>query len=950
MSPTKKRSARYGLIAVALATLIVFCTPLLVSSGVRFWIWWQAREQKLTCTVDKIEAPFLRPVELRGLHVSSNSALRFDLTVTHMTVSLNLRSMLLRTRGRAIAAVTADDVRGALHRNQAGNLISERGWNTLQKSLPGALSVARLNLRVEDGPTVVVLRDAFLNVSEIETGRFGATEITISSPFFRQTFAGLRGATNWQNDRLTIAGLSLARGLDLQSITADLSHLSKEHIGLDVDVDAFGGKIRANVSNEWRAQQRNWIMAGAATDISLEQTSQALGFTDRLTGKIHACKFTFRGDPRDPIQATASLWVELTQLSWQNRAADVIMLGAALYNRQIQLQQLYVKQKNNQLTLNGEAGFAAKAFDWFNPDFRGTISASIGNLGDFASLFGANAGDFGGEVAVEGTMNAGDRKIGGHIEATGKALSIFKTPVDTLAAKLNLTPAALEIEQLELHRQNSFVRGQGKLELAKEHSYSGNATIAAENMADYLRFLPLPWRELVTSGAVNGDWTGTGKTGSHSGTFRLGGRGLHFSRPTGLVPFAAEVQADYSPGSVFFRQAHFANDHFSLNGFVTIAGNYLQLQAIALDLNGKPKLRGNAFLPMSLSKIASGSSISAAIDQSQKVDVDLSVDPTDLGELSAALMNRPAASGTFATRLSIFGGVDALQGWADLHLRDFALPNDSARMSGDAEMRFSSGIMNTRSAVQFTGSSPIALEANTPVRMASLNEAIVTEPITLKADLPGVFLSRLPRWLSQDVFRDGILSGKIAFSGSLRKPSIAGDLQLTNGKLGITPLLFLSEASGRAAFKGETASIDFLNLAGDQIALSLQGELRFADLNALDLELLGNQAIVDLAPRRGGECINSIKVTPLPAGQPVIANIDRVSFHGGLFGKPWTISLTDHTIEPATDPVAMAAATRSFPLCGPYAAEGSALLLGCEPRIPPKVEVARPRKKAKRSR
>jgi hypothetical protein len=950
MSLSKKRFVRYGLIAVALATLIVFCNPLLVATGVRCWVWWQARQQKLTCTIDRIDAPFLRPVELTGVHVSGTGALRFDLAATHMKVSLNLRSMLLRTRGRGIAAVTADEVRGELHRNQPGARISEHGWNTLHRSLPSALNIARLNLRVEDGPTIVILRDASLNVSEIETGRFNAAEFTISSPSFRQSFTGLRGGTNWQNDRLTIAGLTLVPGLDVQSITTDLSRLGKQHVGLEVDIDAFGGKIRANVSNEWRAQQRNWILAGAANDISLEQTSGALGFTDHLTGKMHACKFTFRGDPHDPIHATASLWMELTGLSWQRRAADVIMLGAALYNRQIQLQQLYVKQKNNQLTLNGEASFAAETFDWLNPDFRGTISASLGNLGDFASLFGASAGDFAGEMTVEGTMNAGDRKIGGHLNATGKALSLFKTPVDTLAARLNLTPTAFEIEELELHRQNSFVHGEGKVELAKEHSYSGHATITAENIAHYARLLPVPWSPLLSGGAVNGEWSGTGKAGSHSGTFLLTGRGLHLTRPAGLLPFNADLQADYSPGSIFFRQAHFANEHASLNGFVTVAQNFVQLQAVALDVNGKAKLRGNLFLPVAIAKIVSGNTIASTIDPGQKVDVDLSIDPTDLGELCAALSSQPLAAGTLATRLSIFGGVDALQGWADVHLRDFALANDAARASADGEMRFASGTMNAKSSIQFSGSSPVSLEANVPVRMSGLREAFVTGPVAMSADLPALFPNRLPRWLSHDFFQDGIVSGKIAFSGSLRKPSLSGDLQLMNGRLAATSSLFLNEAAGRIAFKGETASIDFLNLASQDAAISLHGDLGFADMNAIDIRLASNEPMVDLAPRRTGECISGIRFSELPAGPPVIANVDRVSFHGGLFGQPWSIALTDHRLAPAVGPADEAAATRSFPLCDSAAAEGSILQFGCEARVPPKTEVQRPRRKSKRSR
>ena len=944
---TKNRLLRYGFIAILAVAIVLVCTPVMVASGVRLWIWWQARQQKVTCTVEKIDAPFLRPVELRGIHVIGHGAIRIDLTAARARLTLNLRSILLRTRGRAIQTISAEDVRGEVHHNEPAPSISERSWNTLQKSLPENFSVDRLNLRVEDGATVVVLRDVSLTASEIEAGSFSAGEVMIMSPLFRQSFAGLRGGTTWRSDRLTIAGLSLARELDVQSITADLSHLSKEHIGLEFDVDAFGGKIRANVSNEWRSHHSSWNLVGSATDISLEQTSQSLGFTDQVKGMLHACKFTFRGDPQDPTQSTASLWTELTQLSWRNRAADVIMLGAALYNRQITLQQLYVKQGNNQLTLNGEAGFPAKAFDWFNPDFRGNISASISNLGAFVSLFGANAGDFAGEVSVEGTMNAGDRKIGGHITAAGKSLSVLKMPVDTFAAKLNLTATALEIEQLELHRQNDLLRGQGRMDLASAHAYSGNATLAVANVADYLPLLTAALGQVVTAGAINGDWAGNGKTDAHAGTFHLHGRGLRVAKPADLLPFNAELQADYSPGSIFFRQAHLANDHASLNGFVTVADKYFQLQAIALDVNGKPKLRGNVFVPLSISKVVSGARGADAIDHGQKVDVDISVEPADLGEISTALVGRNVVTGMFATRLSIFGGVDALQGWADLHARAFTAANDAARVSADAEMRFSSGTMDTKASAQFTGCGPITLEASLPVRVTPPGHAALGEPFSANLSFPAVILSRLPRYLSRDVFRDGILSGKLTMSGLTRRPIISGDVQLTNGKLGGPPVDF-TEASGRLAFKGQTASIDSLNLGNAETALSLHGKIGFADLNDLVLELAANQAIVDLAPRRAGECITGIKITPLPAGQPVVANIDRIALHGGLFGKPWSVALTDHQSEPGAKPADAAAPARSFPLCSGSKDDKSMLIFGCEPRLQPKPETPRPRKKSRR--
>ncbi len=946
MSLMHKRIWRYAFIAVLAAVLLLLTTPLLVARGVRLWIWWQARQLKLTCTVEKIDAPFLRPVELRGIHITGHTAGQIELSAARAGITLNLRSILLRTRGRAVQTLSVQDVRGEIHGNPSAAFFPERSWNSWQKALPENFRVDRLNLRVEDGATVVVLRELALSASEIEAGAFTAGEIMISSPLFRQSFSQLRGSTTWQGDRLTIAGLSLARGLDLQSLTADLSHLNKEQIGLEFDVDAFSGKIRANVSNEWRAGHSIWNVAGSATDISLKRTSESLGFTDQVNGILHACKFTFRGDPQDPASATASLWTELTQLSWRRRSADVIMLGAALYNRQIQLQQFYVKQGDNQLTLNGEAGFAAKTFDWFNPDFRGTISASISNLGAFASLFGANAGDFAGEIAVEGTMNAADRKIGGHINAAGKSLTVLKTPVDTFAAKLNLTATAFEIEQLELQRRDDFLRGQGHIDLARNHPYSGNATLAADKIADYLPLLPEAWQKNITAGAIKAEWSGNGNADSHSGKLRLHGRGLRVLRPADLLPFNAEIQADYAPGTIFFRQAHLANDHVSLNGFVTVAEKYFQLQAVALDLNGEPKLRGNVFVPLSLARVMAGTRASDALDPAQKADVDLSVDPTDLGEISTALTGRNVVTGKLATRLSIFGSVDALQGWADLHVRDLATANDAARLSGDAEVRFSSGTLNAKASAQCTGSSPITAEASLPVRLAARGTA-GAEPFSADLNFPAVFLNRLPRYLSHDVFRDGILSGRLQMSQSLLHPAITGDCQLTNGKLGVTPL-HLTEASGRLAFKGQTASIDFLNLGNAEIALSLHGELGFADLDALDLELTPNQALVDLTPRRGGDCVSEVKVTPLPTEQPIVARIDRVAFRGGLLGKPWTIALADHQAAPASRPAEAAAATRSFPWCAGGSGEGSILILGSEPQPRPKPEPSRPRRKSKR--
>src|SRR5207237_10888954 len=143
----------------------------------------------------------------------------------------------------------------------------------------------------------------------------------------------------------------------------------------------------------------------------------------------HAGKFTLVRDVTEALTSTAVLWVELTGPAWRDREADVIMLGLSLYGRQLQLQQLYVKQKKNQLTLNGEGSFPTTAAGWLHPDFRGTVSASIDDLGEFASLFGGNRNDFAGRIQVEGTLNARDRNVGGNLVASGFGLTMLKSSI-----------------------------------------------------------------------------------------------------------------------------------------------------------------------------------------------------------------------------------------------------------------------------------------------------------------------------------------------------------------------------------------------------------------------------------------------------------------------------------------------------------------------------------------
>lgn len=491
------------------AGLVIAFSPLLVARGVQAWFWWKTRGTNVTVKIDQIEAPFLRPIVLRGVRVETTppTAVRINIIAARVVFGLNLKSILWRTRGRTLRSLLVQGLHVEVQRKRTGTPMSVTAWNTVQRLLPESFDLQSVDVRLETESSLALLRGVNVSGTPISAGRFEAAEVVISSPMFRQTFSKLLAATDWQSERLTIAALTLARGLDVQWLTADLSHLGKRRMGVDFDLDAFGGKLRGSVGNEWRSQRQNWNVAGSAGDISLTQTAEAFGFTNRVGGLLHAGKFTFRGHLGEALTGTASLWVELTAPAWRDREADVIMVGLSLNGRQLGLQQLYIKQKRNELTMNGEGSFPTTAAGWLQPDLRGNVSASIEDFGEFASLFGGNREDFAGRIEVEGTFNARDRKVGGNLVASGSSLTMFKESIDEFQTTFNLNREAIEILQMELKRKNDSLYIQGKIDTAPEHNYSGTIDATTENVAEYFSGVHHPAKTRPISATLHADIT-----------------------------------------------------------------------------------------------------------------------------------------------------------------------------------------------------------------------------------------------------------------------------------------------------------------------------------------------------------------------------------------------------------------------------------------------------------
>lgn len=888
------------LVAVALfvaAALIVVLAPVIVANGVRLWAESVARREGLQLQLEKIEAPLLRPVVVRNLRVESGPAAPFLIKCVASRLELDLRlSAIFTGTRRPLHALRVEGLTLDIRPNPAAPSPSKRtAWSVFQDLRADDFEFSGVQLHIENGVTTVDLRDGALSGSELEAGVFTAREVTIVSPWFHKTFSDLRGATSWQQNRLALGAMSLMRGLDLDTITLDLARIGESRIGMEVSLDAFGGKIRARVSSEDRGDKRTWDVAGNSSGISLAQMSDALEWTNRASGSLHASKFTFRGEMNDLRNATAALWAEVSGLTWRDRTADTVMIGASLYNRAVQVEQLFIKQRNNQLTLNGEFVWPERLSDWMKPAFRGDISASINDLGDFARLFGLGPSDFAGKLSANGSVSAREGKLGGQLSVSGDSLVLFRSPIESLELKLGLEESRLTVTQLELRQQADFLRVEGNFALTGDRSYTATAQTSVTDIANYAGFIPAGF--LPVAGSLAAEWKGRGANGNDSGSWHARGHDLRVAEYA-LVPFEAELAADYSPESSFFREFHLWNQRTDLSAFLTVAKDYFQAQDVRLALNGRPRLEGNIYLPLSVAKLRGGTRWLAALSADPFFDVDLTVDAMDFAEFAAALKTKPDMSGQVSAKIQLSGTPASLQGNSEIHLQDFVL-SSAPRVTANVETRLALGMATVKANAIARGSDPVKIEGTLPLKLEKRDAEYAlsaTGPVSATLNFPAIILAKLPRYLSPKIFTRGILSGNIAIADSVQHPLITGSMNLVDGQV-----LGGSTVSTGVTFKGRNAAIDFVHLREQRpnfsydgwippwLDVSARGELDFANPDDARLRLFPAAAVFATA-LTAGDCVSRIEFFAGVPGIMPSRPVQEFAFSGSVFTQSFTIS------------------------------------------------------------
>ncbi|MDQ6808689.1 MAG: hypothetical protein M3Z64_04605, partial [Verrucomicrobiota bacterium] len=573
--------------------------------------------------------------------------------------------------------------------------------------------------------------------------------------------------------------------------------------------------------------------------------------------------------------------------TWRDRTADTIMLGASLFARQIQIEQIYVKQRANQFTLSGESAFPRKVAEW--PEFRGDVSASIKDLSDFARLFGGKASDFGGELEINGSITEQEHKLGGELIASGKSLTLFGAPVDSLGGNFALTQSAVVIHQFDLRHGADSATASGTLDLSPGHRFTGRIAATILDLAPFRNFLAWTGDFLRPEGSIALEIQSDPRAPGGAGRFSVRGTALRVLEPASLLAFDAVFEGTYSAENIFFRRFDLRNEHAAFTTFLTVATDYVQFQNLRFEVNGKPAVEGEIFVPLTLDvPPENGRWISGIVPESA-YSVDVRVPDLDLNEAARAISVRQDIGGKVGARIEVYGTTANPVGQVALHVRDFASAS-AARLSGDVEGSLIRDVLSGKASLAVAGTPPAQITCSLPVEFepnSSSYRLRTDSQFDFSANLPAVALAKLPSFLKPRFAQDGMVRARVAAAGGWPHPQMQGMAEFAD--VAFSPG---QKLSGRFLFRGNTASVDGGKFADRDLALSFAGVLDLSDFADLLINLrFAPIETITSHDARDERCINGLRLTSVDAPIDGPAAVDHASLRGALFRPGWSLTL-----------------------------------------------------------
>lgn len=386
----------------------------------------------------------------------------------------------------------------------------------------------------------------------------------------RVSLPAWHGESAWRRPRLSLSRIGLGNGVRLVSAALDVSRVTSGSMEAELVVEALSGTLRGSVSADFTAERPVFSASGTLQNVGVEPVARLLGGTGPFAGSFDQGKFSFRGDPGEPLLASSSLSVQAREFRWKERRFESLAATATLVNRRLQVQQFELKQAGNAVIARGETVLPEKenpAAAFFGrgvmiPLMNGftlSLEAQLDDLEALGQLVEPGFQMLKGRARIDGQIKGRLGDLDGALNVASSGFVLNELPVDFLKATLGFKGEEIALSDLQASAGKSdFLSAKGTWQPLSSGRYAGELKGQIADLGRYAAVYVGPLVPGPLAGALKFDWNGDGTSKAHSGVFKASIEKFSAKRANAKGTFARPVdltaEGSYSPQSLAFRQ------------------------------------------------------------------------------------------------------------------------------------------------------------------------------------------------------------------------------------------------------------------------------------------------------------------------------------------------------------------------------------------------------------
>jgi hypothetical protein len=456
----------------------------------------------------------------------------------------------------------------------------------------------------------------------------------------------------WDGKTITVKNLLLDEEMSLRHL--ELTPYP-DRLEFGFAATLFNGLLRADGCLRKNDPVPTLDVAVLAEQLPIERLSKFLGLQKKVSGTLREGRLIFRGSPRHPIDAEASLRMLVDHLRLKKKEWASLSVASNLIGRKISVTEFQLKQQENRVSLVGEMSLPE---DWHHigeAPFHCKLKATIADASQLTDVIGAPWNEVTGKIFMDGDVTGGANRAEGYLHLQGTEMSLYGLPIDVIESTVLFQGEKTNLSHLDLWNGNNHLELSGIMANSWPHDYEAEGSINYRHFFEKWTSLE-KWTDRDASGSTtsmqnrehkqsllrdlviglykqgllsknSGDgllqvhWKGHGTATTHEGSFDVGlDDAVAKNQPRQL-----QCIGSYTPDLITCPtvKMHLGEKTFSTS--LSLSSHTMNLSKVTFQENQHALLSGTITLPLDGMGLLRGDPLSSLLEWTTPMEVNLAL-------------------------------------------------------------------------------------------------------------------------------------------------------------------------------------------------------------------------------------------------------------------------------------------------------------------------------------